>query len=41
MHLVHNIKSSELQVWRGTNILTISILIDGCRSAGGQLSDCL
>ena len=40
MHMVHNIRYCELQVLRGTNILTISILIVGCLSAGGRLSDC-
>ena len=40
MHMVHNIKYCELQVWRGTNILTISVLNVGYRSAGGRLSDC-
>ena len=41
MHMVHNIKYSELQVWQGTNILAIFILIVGCQSAGGRLSDCM
>ena len=40
MHMVHNIKYYELQVWPGTNILTISVLIVGYRSAGGRLSGC-